>query len=281
MTHWNFLSESGRMKHQAGRSEGGSIIWVALSILIATQAQRRCEGLIFMKPKGRACRWAECLPKYKDDSCTALKFGFVLQHRNHQRWSLFKDVLQSSVFQFGHKMCVTVCSRITPNAQYILCFLHVVWLKRKTECEHSLAEHPWSASVTCGRVYSEKKPTRSCAFFSALINTLIFLFGFTPNSPFIFRPNIALCLNWKVKGGSQSASVRPARPAGTLISSISRTQILDLLILCADTCSHTVRPASFRGAHGRLVCGPRQIPLFIFSCCRGDIILKGRWQTLT
>lgn len=31
-------------------------------------------------------------------------------------------------------------------------------------------------------------------------------------------------------------------------------QILDLLISCADTCSHTVRPANSRGTHGGLVC---------------------------
>lgn len=45
-------------------------------------------------------------------------------------------------------------------------------------------------------------------------------------------------------------------------------QILDLLIFCADTCSHTIFPANSQGTCGGLVYGhftkPRQIPYLFF-----------------
>lgn len=58
-------------------------------------------------------------------------------------------------------------------------------------------------------------------------------------------------------------------------------QILDLLIFCADICSHTSLLSSSQGTHGGLVyrhlTKTRQISLF-FPCYHGDIILLGRWH---
>lgn len=80
---------------------------------------------------------------------------------------------------------------------------------------------------------------------------LVWVYSKCPIS--ILSYHTALCLNWEVRGGVTKCVCGTDTTSRNTNLINFLMQILDLLILCADTCSHTILPANSQGTHGGLV----------------------------